>query len=386
MYELNSDYLDDERSNLDIQLSRPILVVGNLGLWHGRHMGYKEIPSGNIRDCLYSERDIYSTWYVDRNGDFRCDAIHHDGTNHYVYRAYKDSVSDTQIERLYRGIATRTDITKVTRRLGDEIAYVYGFPIPRRQVEAAMMNVSDTRDCAFEAFIANLGKYNEGFLVGELVKFPVTNEEMQAVFKRIGIGRRYEEWFITDYDCSNAAIGKVLGEYESLSELNYLADQIMELRESDNFWQAVSDLGENTGSVQKLINLTENLDCFDYLPGVRNDYDLGYYWIEGSGCYDTSNLGALANYIDYEGFGRDIRYEEGGVFGDNGYMQSNGGRFVDIYDGDIENIPEEYRINLPAVPVRSAVPRQTKPPYRFLILLPMQIIRMVAYFSAHNML
>ena len=55
-----------------------------------------------------------------------------------------------------------------------------------------MMNVSDTRDCAFEAFITNLGKYNEGFLVGEWVKFPVTNEEMQAVFRRIGIGRRYE--------------------------------------------------------------------------------------------------------------------------------------------------------------------------------------------------
>ena len=179
------------------------------------------------------------------------------------------------------------------------------------------MNVSDTRNCAFEAFITNLGKYNEGFLVGEWVKFPATNEEMQAVFRRIGIGRRYEEWFITDYDCPDAAISKVLGEYESLSELNYLAGQIMELRESDDFWQAVLDLGENTGSVQELINLTENLDCFDYLPGVRNDYDLGYYWIEESGCYDTSNLGALANYIDYEGFGRDIRYEEGGMFGDN---------------------------------------------------------------------
>ena len=57
-------------------------------------------------------------------------------------------------------------------------------------MEAAMMNVSDTRGCAFEAFITNLGKYNEGFLVGEWVKFPVTNEEMQAVFRRIGIGRR----------------------------------------------------------------------------------------------------------------------------------------------------------------------------------------------------
>ena len=119
--------------------ARPILVVGDLGLWHGRRMGYKEIPSGNIRDCLYSERDMdYSTWYVDKNGDFRCDAIHHDGTNHYLYRAYKDSVSDTQIEnlkeKLYRGIATRADITRVTRRLGDEIAHVYGFPIPRRRV------------------------------------------------------------------------------------------------------------------------------------------------------------------------------------------------------------------------------------------------------------
>ena len=62
MYELNGDYLDDERHNLNIQLSRPILVVGDLGLWNGRRMGYKEIKSGNIRDCLYSERDIdYST-------------------------------------------------------------------------------------------------------------------------------------------------------------------------------------------------------------------------------------------------------------------------------------------------------------------------------------
>ena len=56
----------------------------------------------------------------------------------YLYRAYKDGVSDTQIENLkekiYRGIATRADITRVTRRLGDEIAHVYGFPIPRRQM------------------------------------------------------------------------------------------------------------------------------------------------------------------------------------------------------------------------------------------------------------
>ena len=136
MYEINGDYLDDERSNLDIQLSRPILVIGDLGLWNGRRMGYKEIQSGNIRDCLYSDTD-YVTWFVDRNGDFRCDAIHHDGTNHYLYRVYKDGVSETQIdnlkEKIYYGKATRADIVRVTHRLGDDIAKVYGFPIPRQR-------------------------------------------------------------------------------------------------------------------------------------------------------------------------------------------------------------------------------------------------------------
>lgn len=141
MYEINGDYLDDERSNLNIQLSRPILVVGDLGLWYGRRMGYKEIESGKISDCLYSDTD-YSTWYVDKLGDLRCEAIHHDGTNHYLYRVYKDGVRESQIdllkEKLYRGTATRADITRVTRRLGDDIAKVYGFSIPRQRQAVAV--------------------------------------------------------------------------------------------------------------------------------------------------------------------------------------------------------------------------------------------------------
>ena len=105
MYEINSGYLDDERVNLNIQLPRPILVIGDLGLWNGRRSGYKEIYSGNIRDCLYSDTD-FSTWYVDKLGDLRCDAVHHDGTNHYLYRTYKVGVRESQIDllkdKLYR--------------------------------------------------------------------------------------------------------------------------------------------------------------------------------------------------------------------------------------------------------------------------------------------
>ncbi len=134
MLETNAEYLNDERVNLNIQLSQPIIVIADLGLWHGRRMGYKMIPSGNIRDCLYSDSD-FTEWYVDKYGDMRCDAVHHDGTNHYLYRVFKDGVSETQIENLqdkiYHGRATRADITRITKRLGDDIAKVYGFDVPK---------------------------------------------------------------------------------------------------------------------------------------------------------------------------------------------------------------------------------------------------------------
>ena len=51
-----------------------------------------------------------------------------------------------------------------------------------------MPDYSYNKDYPFAAFITNLGKYNEGELVGEWVKFPTTAEELKEVFKRIGIG------------------------------------------------------------------------------------------------------------------------------------------------------------------------------------------------------
>lgn len=134
MHEINAEYLDDERMNLNIQLSQPILVIADIGRWNGRFSGYKEIPSGNIRDCLYSDTDM-TEWYVDKYGDLRADAIHHDGTNYYLYRVYKDGVSEYQKDalkaKIYDGKATRADITRITKRLGDEISQVYGFAIPQ---------------------------------------------------------------------------------------------------------------------------------------------------------------------------------------------------------------------------------------------------------------
>lgn len=207
-------------------------------------------------------------------------------------------------------------------------------------------------DGNFEAFVTNLGKYNEGQLVGEWVKFPTTEEEMQKVFERIGIGSKdefgavYEEWFITDYECPVHGVYDMLGEYESLDKLNFLASRIDEMDkwEQEKF-VAIMEAGcDEVSDIDDLINLTYNLDCYDFLPDVTDEEDLGRYYIEEAGIYDTKAMGNLANYIDYERFGRDVAMDESGRFTDEGYIRNTGDSWDRVFDGSREDIPDEYRI------------------------------------------
>lgn len=136
----------------------------------------------------------------------------------------------------------------------------------------------------FEAYITNLGKYNEGRLVGETLKFPATTEEVQALLKRIGVdGVRYEEIFITSFDGDVLGLYDHLGEYESIDELNHLAHVLSDLDQSDiEKFEAVIDSGEYTGSVHDLINLAQNLDCYDFYPGIDSEEALGRAYIDGA--------------------------------------------------------------------------------------------------------
>ena len=129
----------------------------------------------------------------------------------------------------------------------------------------------------FAAYVTNLGKYNEGELVGEYLKFPTTSEEVQALLKRIGVdGIRYEEIFITDFNGDVLGLYDHLGEYENLDELNYLAVLLSEMDQSDiEKFEAIIDSGEHTSNVADLINLTQNLDCFEFYSDVHSDEELG---------------------------------------------------------------------------------------------------------------
>jgi antirestriction protein len=202
-------------------------------------------------------------------------------------------------------------------------------------------------DCPFEAFITNLGKYNEGELVGEWVKFPTTYEEMQKVFERIHIGNIYEEWFITDYDCYVNGLHDVLGEYESLDKLNYLAASIEAMDKSDfEKFEAAIACGDYAGSVKDLINLTENLNKYDFYPDVHDYDDLGRLFIDEYGSMEIPDH--LKNYIDYEAYGRDVALDEGGTFTDLGYIRDTGDSFIEHYEGNRDEIPWEYRVTATA--------------------------------------
>ena len=130
MYQYNFEYFSDAQSQLDMYVGSPILVLANLGLWDGRHRGFGEIKSGNIKDCMETDYE-YAEWYVDENGEFASRQIHHDGTNYYRYRRYLPDATEDEIydlkEKLYDGTATEDDLDAVTEPLGSLVGAVFGW-------------------------------------------------------------------------------------------------------------------------------------------------------------------------------------------------------------------------------------------------------------------
>lgn len=191
------------------------------------------------------------------------------------------------------------------------------------------------------AYIGNLGKYNEGIIAAEPLRFPASTEEVQAVLSRIGVdGIRYEEIFIPDYETDVAGLRNRLGEGESIDELNYLASLLdkMDSGQMAKFEAAIS-LGEYAGSVKDLINLTQNLDCYEFYPEVQNEEELGRYLIDECGALDVPEN--IKDYFDYEAYGRDMFLNTTSDFAAGGYIENNESPFIEHYDGEV---PEEYQI------------------------------------------
>mgnify|MGYP002529177745 FL=1 len=194
----------------------------------------------------------------------------------------------------------------------------------------------------FEAYVTNLGKYNEGELLSEPLKFPAATEEVQAVLKRIDVeGLRYEEYFMAEYVSDIPGLAQSLGEYADIDELNHLAHLLSELNESElDIFSAAVSAGEHTASVGDLINLVHNIGCYDFYRGITDDETLGHIYVEDMEMLDVPE--PILPYFDFEAYGRDMRINEGGHFAPTGYL-TRSGDFKEVYHG-IEDIPAEHRI------------------------------------------
>ena len=119
----------------------------------------------------------------------------------------------------------------------------------------------------FHANIANLGKYSAGQLAETILSFPATTEQVQAALREIGVdGLRYQEIIILECRTSVRGLDDKMGDFDHIDELNYLASRLAELTpEQRSKFSAAAEHDEYGGSLQDLINLTFNLDCY---PGL----------------------------------------------------------------------------------------------------------------------
>jgi antirestriction protein len=155
-------------------------------------------------------------------------------------------------------------------------------------------------------FLTNLGRYNEGCLVGEWVKLPVPADKLEEVLARIGINEHYEEYFITDYESLFPNLH--ISEYTSIFDLNELAERIEELADYDYEKLAAVLESESATSIAEILAIIEDLDSFDLLTEVDSDEALGEYYAECC-CIFQGVPDHIQRYFDFEAYGRDIRLE-----------------------------------------------------------------------------
>ena len=123
-------------------------------------------------------------------------------------------------------------------------------------------------------YIANLGKYNEGELVGAWFTPPVDFEEVK---ERIGLNDEYE--------------------------VNRLCEMVEDLPEY--IQEELSELQSYFGSIEELCEHEDDIICHS---GCDDMADVARCYLEESG--QLGELPAhLQNYIDYAAYGRDMELE-----------------------------------------------------------------------------
>lgn len=146
-------------------------------------------------------------------------------------------------------------------------------------------------------YVANLGKYNEGELVGAWFTPPIDYDDMK---ERIGLNAEYEEYAIHDYE-----LPFDIGEYTPIDEINRLCELIEEI-DGTPLYHELKEI-QNTwfSNLEELLENKDDIVCYEDCDSME---DVARYYVE-----ETGQLGEVPsnfqNYIDYQALGRDMEIE-----------------------------------------------------------------------------
>lgn len=159
-------------------------------------------------------------------------------------------------------------------------------------------------------WVGNLGKYNEGELVGEWISLPYDEDEWEEMLERIGIGSQvdpddpsygvYEEIFCADSESDIP--GLKIGEYPDYDELNEIAREWDELDfdQQESVGIRMDMLGED------IDDAIANADDVRIWHGCVDMRDVAYEFLDETGGIAELSKDDLERYFDYEAYGRDL--------------------------------------------------------------------------------
>ena len=152
----------------------------------------------------------------------------------------------------------------------------------------------------------------------EWVQLPTSQIKLERAMRRAGIASCSEmQMLVSDSRFPDEVDCTLDVEHGSLFELNRLCHACSGFKEQ-NFVKlgAVCQMAKPECAAN-LLQLAENLDQFDFAPGVHTPEEYGRYMIQKSGHFEyDENLDEFYNYGDY---GVQRMLQEDGVFVDRGY-------------------------------------------------------------------
>ena len=181
----------------------------------------------------------------------------------------------------------------------------------------------------------------------EWVQLPASRMKLERAMLRAGIPSCGEmQMLVSDSRFPDEVDCTLDVEHGSLFELNRLCQICSNFKEQDFVKLGAVCQMAKPECAAKLLQLAENLDQFDFAPGVHTPEEYGQYMIQKSGHFEyDENLDEFYNYGDY---GVQRMLQEDGVFADRGYVSYHGTLTLDelMRDDPAESYQQEHEAKM----------------------------------------